>query len=227
MRQILLLLVCCLLSSPFANSAEPTVLFDGTSLAKWDCRDGAWVIESDKSLGCRMETTETKSGKPRTKGMGYLWSKQAYGDFELSFSYKLSNDCNSGVFFRTDPKNPVQGGFEIQLLDDKGTKGATRKPKNSNGAFYDCQAASSSPGKPAGTWNQAVLTVRESKGRVTINGQVCNEFDIDQWVTANKNPDGTPNKFKTALKDLPRSGHIGFQNHGQSVWFKNIKIQTY
>ena len=47
----------------------------------------------------------------------------------------------------------------------------------------------------------------------------------DEWTTANENPDGTPNKFKTALKDLPRTGRVGFQNHGQVVWIKEVKIR--
>ena len=39
------------------------------------------------------------------------------------------------------------------------------------------------------------------------------------------NPDGTENKFKTALNDLPKTGHIGFQDHGHNVWFRNIYIK--
>ncbi len=39
------------------------------------------------------------------------------------------------------------------------------------------------------------------------------------------NPDGTPNKFKTALKDFKREGHIGFQDHGLPLWLRNIKVR--
>jgi hypothetical protein len=57
-----------------------------------------------------------------------------------------------------------------------------------------------------------------------LNGKSILEADIDQWTTANQNPDGSKNKFKTALKDLPRSGHIGLQYHGHPVWFRNVKL---
>ena len=46
---------------------------------------------------------------------GIIWSKDIFDDFEISVEYKTSPKCNSGLFFRADPKNPVQGGFEVQI----------------------------------------------------------------------------------------------------------------
>ncbi len=40
---------------------------------------------------------------------GIIWSKDIFDDFEISVEYKISPKCNSGLFFRADPKNPVQG----------------------------------------------------------------------------------------------------------------------
>ena len=50
-------------------------------------------------------------------------------------------------------------------------------------------------------------------------------MDLDQWTEANKNPDGSKNKFGTAYKDMPRKGFIGLQDHGNAVWYRNIKIK--
>ena len=69
------------------------------------------------------------------------------------------------------------------------------------------------------------LTANGPKITVALNGKTIVEANIDDWKTANKNPDGTKNKFKTALKDLPRSGHLGFQYHGHPVWFRNVKLK--
>jgi hypothetical protein len=50
-------------------------------------------------------------------------------------------------------------------------------------------------------------------------------MDLNRWTTPHMNPDGTPNKFETAYKDMPRVGHIGLQDHGHKCWFRNIKIK--
>jgi hypothetical protein len=211
-----------------ARAEEWSVLLDGKSLDGWEFQEGGWAINDDGVLYCNMETVTAKNGTTRTRGMGYIWTEKDYDNFELTLSYKLSEGANSGVFFRTDKDNPVQGGFEVQLMDDDGFQKSHGETggKHLNGAFYDAQAASSNPAKPAGQWNQMTLKCQGPHIQISINGVVVNEVDVDRWDTPNKNPDGTPNKFKTALKDLPRTGRIGFQNHGQVAWFKEVKIRA-
>ncbi len=50
-------------------------------------------------------------------------------------------------------------------------------------------------------------------------------MNLNEWTTPGKAPDGSPNKFTVAYKDMPRVGQIALQNHGTKVWFKNIKIK--
>lgn len=211
-------------TSAFSDDYKP--LFTGKDLQEWEFREGGWVIEDD-AMTCRMEEVKQKNGKVRKRGMGYIWTRDNYENFVLKLSYKLSEGANSGVFYRTDPENPVQGGFEVQLLDNKGFQKAKGKKdgKNLNGAFYDCKAADSDPVKPVGQWNTMTLTCNGPIIQLDINGKRINEINIDQWDTAGKNPDGSSNKFRTALKDLPRTGRIGFQNHGQVVWIKDVSIR--
>ncbi len=224
------IIVLTLLTFPLSVAAaeEWDVLFDGSSLDRWEYADGGWVVEDDGSMSCRMETVVDKKGNKRTRGKGYVWTKESYGDFQLTLSYKLSETANSGVFFRTDKDNPVQGGFEIQLLDNAGFQKVKGKKdaKNLNGAFYDCKPAEVDPAHPVGQWNRLTLECVGPNIRFSINGVPVNSVNIDKWDTPNQNPDGTKNKFKTALKELPRIGRIGFQNHGQQVWFKDVKIRS-
>ena len=208
--------------------AEET-LFDGSNLDHWTFKKGGWVIEEDGSMKCQMEAEPTnRNGKPFHRPMGYIWSKKAYADFELNLSYKLSKGANSGLFFRTDKDNPVQGGFEIQLMDNDGFQAAKKKklpPRRLNGALYDASAPKRDPAKPVGEWNTLKLTCKGHKISLEINGETVFDVDISKWDTPKKNPDGTDNKFKTALAKLPKTGHIGFQNHGQVVWFKDVSIK--
>ena len=204
-------------------------LFDGSSLeTSWKLQQsGGWVIEKDGSMVCVLKDGKDRKGKPRKVGMGYIWSKEDFGDFELTMSYKLSAACNSGLFIRSNPSNPVQEGIEVQLMDDKGyLKG--QKPKhrrNLNMAVYDAKAASKDASKPAGEWNQLRVVCKGPKIEVELNGKLVNEVNLDEWDTPKTNPDGSPNKFKKALKDFPRTGRIGFQNHGHPVWIRDVKIK--
>ncbi len=195
------------------QSGEPpmgfTALFNGKDLSGWKAKPGGWVVEKGGVLA-------------RRKGGGYIWTEKSFGDFVLELEVKMSKRCNSGIFFRTDPKNAVQGGFEIQVFDSAGKK---KVGKHDNGALYDAVAPSANPTKPVGEWNRFRLTCQGPKVTVVLNGQEIVKANLDQWTTGNRNPDGSRNKFRTALKDLPHRGHIGLQDHGQDVWYRNIFIK--
>ena len=152
---------------------------------------------------------------------GIIWSKRKFGDFTISLEYKTSTKANSGLFFRTDPQNAVQGGFEIQIASPGLYSG-----KHIVGSLYDAKEPMVAAGKPDGEWNIMELTCKGSLIKAKVNGQKVIDVDIDHWKEPNKNPDGSKNKFKTALKDLPHAGHIGLQYHGQPIWFRDIKIRV-
>ena len=163
-------------------------LFDGKSLEGWTDVAGqkpsaGWVVEEGAVA------RKTKAGD--------IWTKERYGDFVLELEFKATG--NSGVFIRTDnPKDNVQTGIEIQV-DKPGSPG-----KHSVGAVYDLQA----PTKNAGTdgWNKMVITARGSVLKVQLNGEQIIDMNLDRWSEPGLNPDGTKNKFKTALKNFKREG---------------------
>ena len=205
----------------------PKVLFDGTNLNAFDLAPGAWEIEKDGSLVCRMNKTVDSNGKEHIRGKGYIWTKDTYGDFEINLLYKLTEGANSGVFYRADPKDPVQNGFEVQLMDNKGFQAAKKRElpaRKLNGSFYDGVAAPKDFSKRVGLWNTFHLRCEGPIITCHINGEQCFQVDVNDWDTPGKNPDGSTNKFKKAFKDFPRKGKIGFQNHGQVVWFRDVSI---
>ena len=145
--------------------------------------------------------------------------EKKFGDFAISLEYKTSTKANSGLFFRTDPRNAVQGGFEIQIASP-----GLYKSKHIVGSLYDAKEPMVAAGKPDGEWNLMELTCEGPIMKAKVNGKKVIDVNINEWKEPNKNPDGSKNKFKTALKDLPRSGQFGLKNHVQPVWFRNITI---
>lgn len=195
----------CLAEDGFVN------LFNGKDLEGWfvePANPAVWTVK--------------KGELARSPQSSYLWTKETYGDFIIELEFKVTPGCNSGLFFRTDPKNPVQGGFELQIMDSAGKE---KPDKHDCGALYDAKEPAVNAVKKAGEWNTLRLEVQGPKLVATINGQKVQDLSLDDWSTAEKNPDGTPNKFKKALKDQPRTGHIGFQDHGHDVWYRNIKLK--
>jgi hypothetical protein len=54
------------------------------------------------------------------------------------------------------------------------------------------------------------------------------DMDVDRWTIAGQNPDERSNKFKDkAIKDFPRVGYIGLQDHGREVWYRNIRLKRF
>ncbi len=222
------ILTGCIEEQVTETSSDMTTVYDGSNLDAWDFDEGGWEIDSEGALTCNMEEVETKTGGKKLKSKGNIWLKDEYGDFELSLSYKLSEGANSGIFYRTMKEDSVHHGFEVQLMDNVGFQ-KTHGPKDDrklNGSFYDAKAPSAHPANPVGEWDTFYLKAIGPNIVCHINGVEVFNVDVNDWPEAGKNPDGTTNKFKIAIKDKPTKGYIGLQNHGQYVWFKDVKIKS-
>lgn len=216
-RYPILFAIALTLSSFAAKDSPPKgfiSLFDGESLEGWS------FIPSEIEPIWKVDSKNGTLG--RVGRNGAIWTDETYGDFVLQLEFKLSRNCNSGIFFRSDPQNPVQAGFEIQLMD---SYGKTSISTRDCGALYDAVAPTVNAAKKAGEWNQIQIRCKGPNIVVTLNGKKIVTADLDRWATPEQNPDGSKNKFKTALKDLPRTGHIGFQDHGHNVWFRNVHLK--
>src|SRR5690606_35296849 len=132
---------------------------------------------------------------------------------------------NSGLFY-----NVQEGGYqeiwhtapEMQILDDDGHPDG-RIPSHRAGANYDLQVPKYTVTKPVGTYNRSRLVVNRGHVEHWLNGRKLAEYQLwsDEWEAMVK-----ASKFA----DLPaygraKSGRIGLQDHGDRVWFRNIKIR--
>ncbi len=191
-----------------ASAGEWKELFNGRDLDGWMSSTKGppvpgWVVENGVLK--------------RADKAGYIWTRERFGDFELELEYRTEG--NSGVFIRTDnPADPVQTGIEVQI--DK----PSEPSRHSVGALYDLVAPSRNAAQPG--WNRLNIIARGPRIEVRLNGHLITEMDLDRWTVAGQNPDGSKNKFKKPLKEFAREGHVGFQDHGAVVEFRNIRIRT-
>ena len=219
---------CCAAKSPASTGAGPVcdnaltpeeqaagwqLLFDGKTLNGWGCTtpgSKGWLVENGTIFY-------------NVQGSGYLYTEERYGNFEFKMDFMVDHGTNSGLFFRWDNLNdPVQTGIEMQLLD---SAAAQNPGRHDCGAIYDILAPTENAMKPALEWNTVKLRCWKNFISVTMNGKWIVQMDLNRWKEAHKNPDGTGNKFNTAYKDMPREGHIGLQEHGGKIWFKNVKVR--
>jgi len=223
MRTIFVMLVAAL--PAFAADNE---------LSEQEKADGWQLLFDGKTLDGWMTSSEKPSKRPVEDGCinphksgGYMViHEKTWGDFVLSFDFKISKGCNSGVFVRTFPLTPRPGkdvgfnGIEIAIDDTTGTS------FHETGAVYDLVKPTKNAMKPAGEWNRMVVTCDKNLIRVELNGERVTEMNLDQFPEKNKRPDGSMHKFDVAYKDHPRTGYFGFQDHGKDCWYKNVKVKV-
>ncbi len=152
---------------------------------------------------------------PGRKPTQYIaWLGETFGDFELHIEFKIAAGSNSGVFFRTDPKDPVQGGMEIQVYGDY----REAPNKKGGGSLYDIASPMFNMGLPEGEWNSYDIRFVGTELEVVYNGWKVLDLDVSLMTM----PIG---KFDTPLSNMPREGHIILQDHGDEVWFRNLLIR--
>lgn len=165
------------------------------------------------------------NGELVAKDHDTLWTKESYGDFILDLEFKVAAESNSGIFLRSGDIKNVLSALEVQVHDS-----ADGSKYGMVAAIYDAMPPSKSVAKPVNEWNRYTITCKGPLVQVIFNGELVIDANLDNWPEAGKNPDGTPNKFKTALKDFARQGPIGLQGlHGKAqapVWYRNLKIKA-
>jgi Domain of Unknown Function (DUF1080) len=205
--------------SILAADAPWIVLFDGSSTA---------AFRGYKQTGFPTKGWEMTDGTLHVKaggGAGDLVTREQFKDFELEFQWKVSPGANSGVMYRVSEAfdAPWNTGPEYQVLDDS-RHGDGKNPKTSAGALYALVAANSAKAlKPVGEWNSARIVLRGSQLEHWLNGQKVVAVDL-------ASPAARELIAQSKFKSLPKfaqeaSGYICFQDHGDDVWFRDIRIR--
>jgi len=193
-----------------------TLLFDGKTTAGWrnygkpSISDG-WTVQ-DGAL------TRTGAG-------GDIITTGEFKNFELSIDWKIEIGGNSGIFYRAseDSEAIYWNAVEMQVLDDaKHPDGQDRM--TSAGAAYDLYPSPKGHVNPGGEWNTARLIVNGNHVEQWLNGFKLLEYELGSpdW-----NAKVAASKFKPHARfGKNAQGHIGLQDHGNVVAFRNIKIRV-
>jgi hypothetical protein len=173
-------------------------LGDGRSFAGWE-HAGNWVIEDGVFYR-------------KSKGGSLTYTAEPVpDDFELRFDWKVSPGCNSGLYYRP-------GQVEYQVLDNAGSPYGENARQAAASLFF-CMAPSKDATRPVGEWNSA---------RVICQGTV-----IEHWLNGERvlSFDSADPKWKWYVDLLAirggdlsgRGGRLSLQDHGQEVWFRNLR----
>lgn len=213
-------------AASFAEDAPATIgeYFPPDLIPKlMDIKDGKALFQEDLSNAMMEEQGWAFEGGVLTsKGKGDIWTRERYGNFMLLLEFKCEEKTNSGVFIRCgDKADWLHSSIEVQILQNNEEY---ENDKHHCGGIFDCVKPFTQEVKKAGEWNEMLITAKDNCIYVMLNGKQVVGMDLNKWTEPHKNPDGTPNKFKNAYKDMPREGHIGLQYHGQPIAFRNLKI---
>ncbi|BBD46049.1 MAG: DUF1080 domain-containing protein [Petrimonas sp.] len=223
------------------------VLFNGKDFTGWrgygkDAVPGKWTIEDGA-----IKFNGSGGGEAQDGDGGDIIFDHKFKNFELVLEWKVSKGGNSGIFYlaqevtTTDKDGNVKtepiyiSSPEYQVLDNANHPDAKLGKDNNrqSASLYDMIPAVPQNQKPFGEWNAAKIMVY--KGTV-VHGQ-NNENVVEyhlwtpQWTEMLQASKFSQEKWPLAFELLNncggpnREGFIGFQDHGDDVWFRNIKVK--
>ena len=148
-------------------------------------------------------------------------TKAKYENFDLTFDWKISKKGNSGVIFHIIDvgDETYESGPEYQILDNSHGE----PPLQQAASLFALVAPSKDMTAPVGQWNHARLVVDHGKVQHWLNGVMVTEYEIGS-------PDFKARVDHSKFRQWPQfasssTGHIALQNHGDAVWFRDLKIR--
>lgn len=199
------------------------LLFDGQDLSHW---------RSIKNENFPSEGWGIEEGALVLDGEGGdIITREKYGDFELTWDFKLTHEANSGIKYFVDSINhhetgkAVINGPEYQIIDDLNHEGIKDDPNglSSTGSLYLIYAPENKTLNPEGEWNHARIISKDKHVEHWLNGKKVVEYEKGS-------ADFLKRMNETKFKDYPNygqvpEGHILITDHHDRVFFKNMRIR--
>ena len=227
--------------APSAHPAQSSAdgwrdLFDGRTLAGWRNYGGdanhirKWTVQ-DSSLALVQDGAVPLWDFIKSAAFGgpsgdLIYYREKFRDFELSLQWKISPGGNSGIFYLVadDTENAVwRTGIEMQVLDNAGHIDGKINTHRA-GDLYDLIAANPETVRPPSEWNDVLIRVKDNHIEHWLNG-----VKVVSVVRGSGEWDALVAESKFA--DMPgfgkaESGYIALQDHGDPVWYRNIRVRN-
>ena len=242
MKKILMMAaMVAMLASCGAKEEDPNTitLFDGTSLEGWrgynkDHVPSRWTIED----GC-LKFSGSGGGEAQTgEGGDIIFAAQKFKNFELELEWKVSKGGNSGIFYLAqETAGPIYiSAPECQVLDNENHPDARLgvDGNRQSSSLYDMIPAKPQNSKPAGEWNKVKILCYKGTVVHYQNDVPVVEYHLwtPQWTEMLQKSKFSEEKWPDAFALLnncggeEHEGYIGFQDHGDDVWFRNVKVKV-
>ncbi len=203
------------------------LLFDGQSMKGWHKYGGKPVGSAWKIADGTFYLDTTVKENWQIKDGGDIVTDEEFENFHLKLEWKIAKDGNSGVMFYVHENSakykwPWETAPEMQVLDNDGHADA-KINKHRAGDLYDLISSSKETVKKYEEWNFAEIKCVNSKLDFYLNGEnvVSTTLWDDSWkkLVAGSKFAKMPD-FATYKK-----GKIALQDHGNTVWFRNVMIK--
>lgn len=210
-----------------AEEEEWISLFDGKSTTGWHTYGKETIGSAWKAEDGVLYLDASNKKDWQTAAGGDIVTEQEFEDFHLQLDWKISENGNSGIMFYVQEDTaqyqyPWQTGPEMQILHNEGHPDG-KIIKHRTGDLYDLITATPEAAKPVGEWNQVEIISQDGTLKLFLNGAnvVTTTLWDDTWrqlIAGSK------------FKDMQgfgayKKGKIALQDHGDNVWFRNIRIK--
>ena len=213
-------------------------IFDGATFNGWrgylkDSIPGRWVIEDGA-----IKFNGSGGGEAQNKDGGDIIFAKKFKNFELAFEWKVAKGSNSGIFILAqEVKNqPIYiSSPEYQILDNKNHPDAiaTSNGNRQSASLYDMIPAEPQNSKPFDEWNTGKIVVFKGSVFHFQNGEKVAEYHLwtPQWTELLQASKFSQERWPIAFELLNNlggenhEGYIGLQDHGDNVWYRNIKVK--
>ena len=174
-----------------------------------------------------LDAVKSPDGNWQAKDGGDIVSQDEYENFELNLEWKISPCGNSGIIYNVveskDYDYVWQTGPEMQVLDNT-CHADSRFATHRAGDLYDMIECKYVTVKPPGEWNKVRIIKNNGHVEHWLNGVKVVEYELFS-------PDWEQRVKKSKFVEYPKygralRGHIGLQDHGDEVWFRNIRIRS-